>query len=149
MKGDPTMREILQLIEEMQVHQRQSARKASKHRKQMVQRLDDMQAAIGKSQECLRLTAEGLQITQEALRAVQAGLTAVHEAVTMNQEAMTGLDRSVGGLRADVDQLQAADMTGQEHLGRLARAMNAFVDGTELRLSAIESRVERLEQKSA
>ncbi len=129
------MREILQLIEEMQVHQRQAGRKASKHRKQMVQRLDDMQAAIGKSQESLRLT-------QEALKVVQAGLT-------MNQEAMAGLDRSVGGLRADVDQLQAADMTGQEHLGRLARAMNAFVDGTELRLSAIESRVERLEQKSA
>jgi predicted O-linked N-acetylglucosamine transferase (SPINDLY family) len=129
------MREILQLIEEMQVHHEQTARKASKHRKQMVRRLDDMQAAIGKSQESLRLT-------QEALKAVQAGLT-------LNQEAMAGLDRSVGGLRADVDQLEAADMTGQEHLGRLARAMNAFVDGTELRLSAIEARVERLEQKSA
>ncbi|MCE7868984.1 hypothetical protein DYH09_01265 [bacterium CPR1] len=142
MKGDPTMREILLLIEEMQVHHKQTARKASKHRKQMVQRLDDMQAAIGKSQESLRLT-------QEALKVVQAGLTAVHEAVTMNQEATARLDRSVGGLRADVDQLQAADMTGQEHLGRLARALNAFVDGTELRLSAIEARVERLEQKSA
>ncbi len=136
------MREILQLIEEMQAHQKQTARKAGKRRQQMVLRLDEMHAAIARSQESLGLMQEGLKV-------VQSGLAAVHEAVSANQSAMTGLDRSVGGLRADVDQLQAADLTKHEHLGRLARAMNAFVDGYDLRLSAIESRVDRLEQKSA
>ncbi len=157
------MREILQLIEEMQAHQKQASRKSRQHRRQIAARLDQMQAdigqtragldqmqaEIGRTQEGLQATREALLSTQQALEIVIHGMTGLLDGLDQTQAGMAGLDRSVSGLRADVDQLQAADSLKDEHLGRLARAMNTFVDGTEQRLVDVESRLERLEQRIA
>ena len=170
MKGDPRLDDIKALLKELDERQKKSARRSARFRRSTARHIDGIHSSIVEMQGSFSRMRKAVKTMESSVTSIHTAVTTMGAAVTTMETAVTSMglavttmetavtnvgeslgrqEKSVLGLRADVDQLEAGHQKQEQDIGRVAQAVNAFVDGYDLRFERLEERVTRLEQKSA
>jgi hypothetical protein len=138
------MEQLLALIKKIDLR----TRKSRLRWKQVGLRLDDWQASLQRIQQTQASMLTTQDVILQSIAALQEASTAQRSQIEDLQSHSVAQGQVILGLRGDLDQAQAADEELGSSLGRVAGALNTFVDGYEIRFEQIEQRLDKLEKSA-